>query len=135
MAPFVPAAGPLAGEPSPVYGGDPGPDGCSGCIDCCHLPEISVTDEEAERIRVLFRRLDGAGEKLVLAPDESNPGWQIMQGPCVFRRPQRALQGGGCAIYDERPASCRIFTCRLLLDMRRNVERYRYVGEVADKSS
>ena len=120
MSAGPPASGPLAGEPIPLHGGAPGAGGCNGCIDCCHLPEISVTDEEAARLRELFDLGEHRGERLVLNPDAANEGWQIMRGPCVFRRSESPLDAGGCAIYEDRPASCRIFTCRLLLELRRS---------------
>lgn len=115
----VTQTGPLAGEPLPVHGGRPDKDGCGGCIDCCHLPEISVTDEEADLLRSLYPTIDAPLGALDLRSDDQNPGWQIMSGPCVFRRYDRPLEAGGCRIYEHRPAGCDIFTCRLRLNLRR----------------
>ena len=112
--------GPLAGEPRPLFGGQPDADGCNGCTDCCHLPEISVTDEEAARLRGLHEEWKGPIAPLSLSPDPVHAGWQIMQGPCVFRQDDRPLAAGGCRIYADRPASCDIFTCSLRLALRRS---------------
>lgn len=112
--------GPLTGESIPLYGGRPDADSCHGCIDCCHLPEISITDEEAERLRGIHTDFDGPLGELVVHPDPANDGWQIMTGPCVFRQYDRPLQAGGCRIYADRPAGCDIFTCRLRTDLRRS---------------
>lgn len=113
--------GPLGGHPVPVHGGNPTSLGCDGCVDCCHLPEISITDEEATLLRVAY---ESDGEESVgelhIEPDVAHDGWQIMRGPCVFRRLEAPLVRGGCRIYDDRPAACRIFTCKLLLDFRRS---------------
>jgi Fe-S-cluster containining protein len=111
-------AGPLAGEPTPRYGGRPD-GGCNGCIDCCHLPEISLTDEEAERLRARYCTLEAPLGALSLSPDPSHPGWQIMQGPCVFRRVDSPREAGGCRIYEDRPGGCVTFTCSYLLELRR----------------
>jgi hypothetical protein len=111
--------GPLAGEPIPLFGGRPNEGGCNGCTDCCHLPEIAVTDEEAERLSGLYAGWEGPIAPLRLAPDPAHAGWQIMQGPCVFRREDRPLTAGGCRIYGDRPASCDIFTCSFRLRLRR----------------
>lgn len=112
--------GPLAGEPIPVHGGHPNRDRCNGCIDCCHLPEISVTDEEASRLRTIHSAFEAPLGELVLWGDPKHEEWQIMQGPCVFRRYDRPLGAGGCRIYADRPASCEIFTCKLRTDLRRH---------------
>jgi Fe-S-cluster containining protein len=107
----ITAHGPLAGKPIPLYGGRPDAAGCNGCTDCCHLPQISVTDEEAARLHTLHAAWMEPIEPLVLSPDPAHEGWQIMQGPCIFRRLDRPLSAGGCRIYEDRPAGCDIFTC------------------------
>jgi Fe-S-cluster containining protein len=107
--------GPLAGEPIPLYGGQPDAGGCNGCTDCCHLPEIAVTDEEAARLHALHAAWPEPIEPLILEPDQAHAGWYVMQGPCVFRREDRPLAAGGCRIYADRPASCDIFTCSFRL--------------------
>jgi Fe-S-cluster containining protein len=113
--------GPLNGQFHPVHGGHPDRDSCRGCIDCCHLPEISVTDEEAATLRAAHRRLDQPIGDLIIHPDPANPGWQLMAGPCIFRQYDAPLQAGGCRIYDDRPASCAIFTCALRTNLRRSL--------------
>src|SRR5687767_14311444 len=113
--PFI--RGPIAGEPSPLYGGAPGDAGCNGCVDCCHFPEISVTDEEAARLSALYEALEEPAGPLIITPSPERPGWQLMQGPCAFRGLSPARRG--CRIYEERPASCAIFTCAFLLERRR----------------
>jgi Fe-S-cluster containining protein len=115
----IPHPGPLAGDAQPVHGGRPNGGGCNGCIDCCHLPEISVTDEEATRLLATYRSFEQPLGELSFSQDPAHEGWQIMAGPCVFRRYDRPLARGGCRIYDDRPSGCAIFTCRLLLDLRR----------------
>jgi Fe-S-cluster containining protein len=107
--------GPLAGSPRPVYGGRPADTGCEGCTDCCHLPEISVTEEEADTLRRRHRDFGEELQPLLLHDDPAHEGWRIMQGPCVFRRIDTPLAQGGCRIYDDRPAGCAIFTCSFLL--------------------
>src|SRR5579884_1663823 len=119
MAADVFSAGPVSGGEKPVHGGQPGRRGCGGCTDCCHFPELSVTDGEATRLLELQRTLQGI-DVLRLRADPANPGWQLMTGPCPFRRLHQPLQSGGCRIYDDRPAVCAVFTCSLLLDLRRS---------------
>src|SRR5579862_3024640 len=112
--------GPLAGEELPVHGGTPGLNtGCGGCIACCHLPEIAVTEEEVENLQALYAHLGDTVEPLVIRDDPKSPGWRIMSGPCVFRSSGGGSKSRGCSIYDQRPASCRVFTCDLLLNLRR----------------
>jgi Fe-S-cluster containining protein len=113
------ASGPLSGESMPIHGGSPGSTGCNGCTDCCHLPEISITDEEAARLKVRYGSLLGPLGDLVIDADPGHKGWSIMQGPCVFRRLDKSLAQGGCRIYEDRPAGCEIFTCAFLLAKRR----------------
>lgn len=112
-------AGPLSGQSLPVHGGSPGDTGCNGCTDCCHLPEISITNEEATRIRQRYNTLSEPLGELVIRADSAHEGWNIMQGPCVFRRLDTPLAAGGCRIYEDRPAGCEIFTCVFLLEQRR----------------
>lgn len=111
--------GPLAGEATPVHGGAPDGDGCNGCIDCCHLPEISVTDEEAGRLQALHAAFDQPPGELIIHDDPAHDGWKIMAGPCIFRRYDQPLATGGCTIYASRPVSCDVFTCTLRLELRR----------------
>ncbi len=111
--------GPLAGAPTPQHGGTPGDAGCNGCTDCCHLPEISITDEEAARVTARYATLLEPMGELNVRRDDANPGWNIMQGPCVFRQLNTPLAAGGCRIYLDRPAGCDIFTCAFLLERRR----------------
>lgn len=118
----VPRHGPLAGEPLPLYGGSPGAAGCNGCTDCCHLPEISITDEEAARLRERYETLSEPLGELLIHADAAHEGWNIMQGPCVFRRLDSPRAQGGCRIYEDRPAGCDIFTCAFLLARRRAAE-------------
>ena len=113
------ATGPLSGRSIPVHGGTPGSAGCGGCTDCCHLPEISITDEEAIRVQRRYRELAEPLGSLVIRPDAEHEGWSVMEGPCVFRRLDTPLALGGCRIYEDRPAGCDIFTCSFLLEQRR----------------
>jgi Fe-S-cluster containining protein len=119
----VPTSGPLAGEQAPIHGGNPNPSGCGGCVDCCHLPEISVTDEEAATLRTLHARLDGAAGPLDIRPRSGHDGWQTMHGPCSFRQEQQPLAQGGCRIYEDRPGTCRVFVCQFLRDLRFSVKQ------------
>jgi Fe-S-cluster containining protein len=114
-------AGPLAGQSIPLHGGLPGDAGCGGCTDCCHLPEISITDEEAARVTAAYAELKEPLGELVIRTDPANEGWSIMEGPCVFRRLDTPLAAGGCRIYADRPAGCDIFTCAFLLGKRRAI--------------
>jgi Fe-S-cluster containining protein len=50
----------------------------------------------------------GEAERLADRPVDFAPHGRALEQPC------RALGPHGCAIYDERPAACRRFTCRLL---------------------
>jgi putative zinc- or iron-chelating protein len=112
--------GPLQGQNAPNYGGRPDATGCNGCTDCCHLPEISVTGGEADRLQRLYHTVEQPLGALLIHDDPHHEGWRIMKGPCVFRQEDRPIAAGGCRIYDDRPGGCRTFTCRLLLDLRRN---------------
>ena len=76
------ATGPLSGRSIPVHGGTPGNAGCGGCTDCCHLPKISITDEEAIRVERRYRELAEPLGSLVIRPDADNEGWSVMEGPC-----------------------------------------------------
>lgn len=111
--------GPLGGYQIPLFGGQPGLRGCNGCTDCCNLPEISVTDEEATLLATIADTVEmPAGEpQFALDPDRS--GWQLMQGPCAFRDMNSTDLPGGCRIYEVRPGSCRVFTCEFLLELGR----------------
>jgi Fe-S-cluster containining protein len=115
-------SGPLAGQSIPLHGGTPGQAGCHGCTDCCHFPEISITDEEALRVTERYRNFPEQLDELLIHPDPAHDGWDIMQGPCVFRRLDTPLAAGGCRIYEDRPAGCDIFTCAFLLEKRRAVD-------------
>lgn len=123
VAPTEALAGPLAAGSIPLYGGAPGAGGCGGCTDCCHLPQISVTDEEAERLTELYSSVPNPLGKLVIEVDPAHEGWKSMRGPCAFRQLDGPRGPGGCRIYEHRPAACEIFTCALLLDLRRAQER------------
>lgn len=114
-------AGPLGGQGIPFYGGTPGDAGCDGCTDCCHLPEISITDEEAARVTQRYAELIEPLGELIIRDDVGHEGWNVMQGPCVFRRLDAPLAAGGCRIYADRPTSCDIFTCAFLLEKRRSI--------------
>ncbi|HCG01285.1 MAG TPA: hypothetical protein DEV93_12155 [Chloroflexi bacterium] len=110
--------GPVVGEPRPVHGGHPSAAGCGGCVDCCHLPEISVTDEETLELQTLAESVVGLEAAPMFTADPVHEGWQIMRGPCVFRKSDSPIAAGGCRIYEDRPGACRIFTCKLLLELR-----------------
>jgi Fe-S-cluster containining protein len=111
--------GPLGGLPTPVHGGRPGMQGCGGCIDCCHLPEISVTAEEAALLSGLYHQLDQPESCLRIIEETGRRESLVMLGPCAFRRSGTPLESGGCRIHEERPGACRVFTCQFLLDLRR----------------
>ncbi len=114
-------AGPLAGQSVPLHGGKPDRIACNGCTDCCHLPEISITDEEAVRVSRRYAELAEPMGTLVIRDDPLHVGWKLMNGPCVFRRLDTPLAAGGCRIYEDRPAGCDIFTCIFLLHERRKL--------------
>jgi len=113
MSSVVLDRGPMAGEPRPVHGGRPGTAGCGGCVDCCHLPEISVTDEEALELQALAETVVELEAVPIFMADPAHKGWQIMRGPCAFRKSDSPVAAGGCRIYEIRPGACRIFTCKL----------------------
>jgi hypothetical protein len=83
--------------------GGAGPVPCGACTACCHYPAV-IVDEKRDRKRlarllterspdgelVLQRRSDGAGVHL---------GTQ------------------GCTVYEQRPAVCRTFDCRIFAAM------------------
>jgi Fe-S-cluster containining protein len=112
-------AGPIAGEAKPNHGGEPNILGCRGCTDCCHLSELSITKEEAERVERLYQSFPEPLGELQLRPDPEFDGWFLMKGPCVFRRLHTPLAEGGCRIYPDRPSVCDRFTCAYLLQLRR----------------
>lgn len=111
--------GPIGGFTRPLLGGEPNATDCGNCVDCCHLPEIAVTDDEAA---VLARKHEELSirRRLVLKPDHRHVGWLRMQGPCVFLS-EGAAGPRGCRIYEDRPGSCRIFTCALRLALAREI--------------
>ena len=111
--------GPVGGFRQPLFGGEPTAEACGKCTDCCHLPEISVTEEEVGILASKHEELSVA-QPLVVRRDEGNAGWLVMQGPCVFLSDGSAGQRG-CRIYEERPGSCRVFTCSLRLALARDI--------------
>ncbi len=111
--------GPIAGEGAPLHGGHPTEVDCAGCTDCCHFPDISVSNDEATRLIQLQNQLPDV-QRLVLQPDHNNAGWQLLKGPCPFRRLDVPLQLGGCRIYHDRPGTCVTFTCIFRLNRGRD---------------
>lgn len=69
---------------------------CNGCTACCRGSEVTVTEEEAERLGYEnTRELYG---RRVLAHQSD--------GACVF------LENDRCGIHEQRPETCRVFDCR-----------------------
>lgn len=114
------SSGPLSGGVHALHGGSPGDAGCNGCVDCCYLPEKSITSEEAGRLHLLYAELEEPNGQLRITPDPARSGWHIMHDACVFRREDTPVSQGGCRIYEDRPGTCAVFSCALLLQMRRD---------------
>jgi Putative zinc- or iron-chelating domain len=83
--------------------GDAGPVPCGGCSACCHYPGI-VVDEKRDR-KLLAH----------LLTERSPNGELVLQrrsdGACVH------LGERGCTVYEQRPAVCRTFDCRVFAAM------------------
>lgn len=71
----------------------------SGCFFCCRT-RLSVFVIEAEAIRRHVRAMDEATRARLRERLEND--WGPLSEYCAF------LDGGSCAIYDERPTLCRI---------------------------
>ena len=83
--------------------GDAGPVPCCACMACCHYPGI-VVDEKRDRkhlARLLTERSPDGELVLQRRPD----------GACVH------LGERGCTVYEQRPAVCRTFDCRVFAAM------------------
>ena len=78
---------------------------CPGgaCTACCHYPGI-VVDEKRDRKRLAH-----------LVTERSPDGELVLQrrsdGACVH------LGAQGCTVYEQRPAVCRAFDCRIFAAM------------------
>lgn len=58
---------------------------------------------------------DGSLFQLVkLQPGESDPRLRLVPEHEAFAQPCSCFAAGACAIYEQRPAACRDFRCRLL---------------------
>lgn len=81
---------------------------CAGCIACCRGGELIVLHPEDgdDRRRYLTRRARNP-----LTGQMVDVLRQTAAGDCVY------LGESGCKIYDRRPAICRSFDCRRMLDM------------------
>jgi len=83
--------------------GDAGPVPCGACTACCHYPAV-VVDERRDRKRLAR-----------LLTERSPDGELVLQrrsdGACVHLGEQ------GCTVYEQRPAVCRTFDCRVFAAM------------------
>jgi Putative zinc- or iron-chelating domain len=83
--------------------GDAGPVPCGACTACCHYPAV-VVDEKRDRKRLAR-----------LLTERSPDGELVLQrrsdGACVHLGKQ------GCTVYEQRPAVCRTFDCRVFAAM------------------
>jgi hypothetical protein len=83
--------------------GDAGRVPCGACSACCHYPGI-VVDEKRDRKRLAH-----------LLTERSPNGELVLQrcsdGACVH------LGDRGCTVYEQRPAVCRTFDCRVFAAM------------------
>ncbi len=85
----------------------------SDCARCCERSAgIAITEVEAERLaraverlepalRVRIRRRISETASRLLDPSKSVPGH--LSGPCPL------LEGGRCAVYEDRPLPCRAY--------------------------
>ena len=83
--------------------GDAGPVPCGACTACCHYPGI-VVDEKCDRKHLAH-----------LLTERSPDGELVLQ-----RRPDGAcvhLGERSCTFYEQRPAVCRTFDCRVFAAM------------------
>ena len=83
--------------------GDAGLVPCGACTACCYYPGV-VVDEKRDRKRLAH-----------LLTERSPEGELVLQ-----RRPDGAcvhLGERGCTVYEQRPAVCRTFDCRVFAAM------------------
>jgi uncharacterized protein len=83
--------------------GDAGLVPCGACSACCYYPGV-VVDEKRDRKRLAH-----------LLTERSPDGELVLQ-----RRPDGAcahLGERGCTVYEQRPAVCRTFDCRVFAAM------------------
>jgi Fe-S-cluster containining protein len=83
--------------------GDAGPVPCSGCTACCHYPAI-VIDEKLDARRLAHLRTERS-------PDGELVLQRGSDGACIHLGVQ------GCTVYEQRPAVCRTFDCRIFAAM------------------
>lgn len=76
---------------------------CGACTACCHYPGI-VVDEKRDRKRLAHLLTERSPEGELVLQRRSN-------GACVH------LGGRGCTVYEQRPAVCRTFDCRVFAAM------------------
>ena len=83
--------------------GDAGPVACGGCSACCYYDGNPV-DKKCDRQRLAH-----------LLTERSLDGEVVLQrrsdGACVH------LGERGCTVYEQRPAVCRTFDCRVFAAM------------------
>ena len=73
------------------------------CTACCHYPHI-VVDERRDRKRLAHLLTERSPEGELVLQRRSN-------GACVH------LGERGCTVYEQRPAVCRTFDCRVFAAM------------------
>jgi len=79
--------------------GDAGPVPCGGCSACCYYDGIPVGEKrDGKRLAHLLTERSADG-KLVLQ--------RRSDGACIHLGEQ------GCNVYEQRPAVCRTFDCRV----------------------
>ena len=76
-----------------------------GCSKCCHDREVVLTHHDIDRLLTM-----GHYEQTFARPSRWGHNLKeliFFQGECIF------LQGGKCAVYNNRPTACRAFPMTL----------------------
>ena len=81
-----------------------GPVPCGACTACCHYPTV-IVDEKRGRKRLARLRTERSPDGELVLQRRSD-------GACVHLGTQ------GCTVYEQRPAVCRTFDCRIFAAMR-----------------
>ncbi|MBI3946271.1 MAG: YkgJ family cysteine cluster protein [Armatimonadetes bacterium] len=95
---------------------------CQSCGNCCRTMLVTLTGADAKRLARRLRTPLAEFEERYLATDEGSEK-VIVASPCPF------LEGSRCAVYEDRPATCRSFP-----HLRKREFRFRTLGIIQNAS-